>query len=50
VVDRTRLLGVVFNDVKPMMFHTYHQSRYYQYGNRPYLQSEDPKKYIEAKS
>jgi capsular exopolysaccharide synthesis family protein len=48
VVDRAKLLGVVFNDVKPMMFHTYHNSRYYQYGNRPYLQSEEPKKYIEA--
>jgi capsular exopolysaccharide synthesis family protein len=31
-VDRNKLLGVVFNDVKPMLFHTYHDFDYYRYG------------------
>jgi capsular exopolysaccharide synthesis family protein len=31
-VDRNKLLGVVFNDVKPMLFHTYHKFSYY-YGS-----------------
>jgi capsular exopolysaccharide synthesis family protein len=37
-VDPKKLLGVVFNDVKPMMFHTYHEFDYYGYGQdrRPY--------------
>src|SRR5262249_50671361 len=32
-VDRNKLLGVVFNDVKPMLFHTYQQYSYYEYGH-----------------
>src|SRR5262249_18709583 len=32
-VDRNKLLGVVFNDVKPMLFHTYQQYSYYPYGH-----------------
>jgi capsular exopolysaccharide synthesis family protein len=31
-VDRNKLLGVVFNDVKPMLFHTYQKFGYY-YGS-----------------
>jgi capsular exopolysaccharide synthesis family protein len=31
-VDRNKLLGVVFNDVKPMLFHTYQKFGYYYYG------------------
>jgi Mrp family chromosome partitioning ATPase len=31
-VDRNKLLGVVFNDVKPMLFHTYQKLGYY-YGS-----------------
>ncbi|HEX4996906.1 MAG TPA: polysaccharide biosynthesis tyrosine autokinase [Terriglobia bacterium] len=48
VVDRNKLLGVVFNDVKPMLFHTYHNSSYYRYGHSAYIGSEEPKKFIEA--
>ena len=33
-VDPKKLLGVVFNDVKPMMFHTYHEFDYYGYGEQ----------------
>jgi len=29
-LDRSKLLGVVFNDVKPQMLHTYYDRRYYQ--------------------
>jgi protein-tyrosine kinase len=36
-VDPKKLLGVVFNEVKPMLFHTYHEFNYYNYGSdRPY--------------
>ena len=28
-LDRNKLLGVVFNDVRPMLFHTYHKFGYY---------------------
>jgi len=31
-LDRSKLLGVVFNDVKPQMLHTYYNYKYYQYG------------------
>jgi capsular exopolysaccharide synthesis family protein len=31
-VDRNKLLGVVFNDVKPMLFHTYQKFGYYYHG------------------
>jgi len=31
-LDRSKLLGVVFNDVKPQMLHTYYDYKYYQYG------------------
>jgi capsular exopolysaccharide synthesis family protein len=33
-VDRNKLLGVVFNDVKPMPFHTYSDFGYYRYGKK----------------
>jgi protein-tyrosine kinase len=32
VVDPKKLLGVVFNDVKPMLFHTHYNYTYYRYG------------------
>lgn len=32
LVDQNKLLGVVFNDVKPMLFNTYHRYGYYRYG------------------
>jgi Mrp family chromosome partitioning ATPase len=44
-IDRNKLLGVVFNDVQPMLFHTYHSYGYYSYGNKQtvYSSSERPK-------
>jgi capsular exopolysaccharide synthesis family protein len=41
-VDRNKLLGVVFNDVKPMLFHTYQQYNY-QYGQYGENQQDAPK-------
>ncbi|HEY2934561.1 MAG TPA: hypothetical protein VGK99_22725 [Acidobacteriota bacterium] len=35
-VDPGKLLGVVFNAVKPLMFNTYHDHRYYYYGKNHY--------------
>jgi capsular exopolysaccharide synthesis family protein len=40
VIDRKKLLGVVFNDVAPMLFHTYYGS--YGYGQR-YMYGANPK-------
>lgn len=31
-VDRRKFLGVIFNDVKPVMFNTYYEHGYYRYG------------------
>ena len=31
-VDRKKVLGVVFNEVEPLMFHTYYNYSYYGYG------------------
>jgi len=43
-IDRNKLLGVVFNDVQPMLFHTYYSSNYYHHGGKGYVYSaEDPK-------
>ena len=39
VVDKSKLLGVILNDLPPMMFHTHHHYSYYgsKYGGRyPY--------------
>ena len=51
-VDRNKLLGVVFNDVKPMLFHTYYNFGYYRYGRKRVLYSDktrnDSKNYLEA--
>lgn len=33
-VDRNKLLGVVFNDVKPMLFHTANDFGHYSYGQK----------------
>jgi len=52
-IDRNKLLGVVFNDVKPMLFHTYHNFGYYYggkdsvYGKAPRVPS-GPKNYLES--
>ncbi len=35
-LDPDKLLGVVFNDVKPQRFHTYAQYGYYHYGKGQY--------------
>ena len=32
LLDQSKLLGVVFNDVKPMLFNTYFNRNYYNYG------------------
>jgi capsular exopolysaccharide synthesis family protein len=32
--DRSKLIGLVFNDVKPMMFNTQYHYKYYHYRNR----------------
>jgi capsular exopolysaccharide synthesis family protein len=45
-VDRNKLLGVVFNDVKPMLFHTYKKFGYY-YGQD---QQQDVPKISKARS
>ena len=42
-LDRSKFLGVVFNDVKPQMLHTYYDYKYYQYGKAshyPYSANE----------
>ena len=53
-LDRGKLLGVVFNDVKPMLFNTQYDYRYYRYGKTgkyPYGQKHvshhRPKTYLE---
>ena len=33
-LNRGKLLGVIFNDVKPQLFHTYYNYKYYSYGRR----------------
>ena len=43
-VDRNKVLGVVFNDVKPLLFHTYYNYGYYRYGDNRALYSGDAKK------
>ena len=55
VMDQQKLLGVVFNDVKPMLFNTYYHRGYYTYGHDSgYLSSTgrksrtSPKKYLES--
>jgi capsular exopolysaccharide synthesis family protein len=55
LVDRNKLLGVVFNDVKPLLFNTYYPSGYYQYGQKsryPYSghrkARSTPKNYLES--
>jgi protein-tyrosine kinase len=52
--DRSKLVGSVFNDVKPMMFGTQYHYKYYHYKNRhsyPYYSAKPParssKSYIE---
>jgi Mrp family chromosome partitioning ATPase len=34
VLDLKKLMGVVFNDVKPMLFHTHYDSSFYKYGQQ----------------
>ena len=51
--DRNKLIGLVFNDVKPMMFNTQYHYKYYHYRNRghyPYgivKPSSRPKNYLD---
>jgi capsular exopolysaccharide synthesis family protein len=52
-IDRNKLLGVVFNDVQPMLFHTYYNFGYYQYGNQKVYSAaprikQAPKNYLES--
>jgi capsular exopolysaccharide synthesis family protein len=53
-IDRNKLLGIVFNDVQPMLFHTYYNFGYYQYGKKktvyaiPEKAASSPKNYLEA--
>ncbi len=45
-LDQRKLLGVVFNDVKPRLFNTQYDHRYYSYGGRtyyPYRQTHAPR-------
>jgi len=42
-VDRKKLLGVVFNDVQLLPFHTYYNFGYYDYGHNRKGQSQGPK-------
>jgi capsular exopolysaccharide synthesis family protein len=50
-MDRNKLIGLVFNDVKPMLFNTEYDYRYYRYGSTyPYRAAKNshrPKKYLE---
>jgi capsular exopolysaccharide synthesis family protein len=39
-IDQAKLLGVVFNDVKPMAFNTNYDYRYYAYGHNYYGSEE----------
>jgi len=48
-IDRNKLLGVVFNDVKPMLFQTDHHFGYYKYG-RERLYSDNEKSRNKAKT
>jgi capsular exopolysaccharide synthesis family protein len=41
-VDRGKLLGIVFNDVQPMLFHTYHNFGY-AYGSKQFVYSNGDK-------
>jgi len=46
VLDRNKLLGTVFNDVKPMLLHTHYDHGYYRYGKQgayPYYGSRKPR-------
>jgi len=54
IMDQNKLLGVVFNDVKPMLFNTYFNRGYYNYGaDSRYLYAGNhkprvsPKNYLE---
>ena len=55
-IDRNKLLGVVFNDVKPMLFHTYYNFGHYAYGSREVQgstggnQRTRPRNYLESGS
>jgi capsular exopolysaccharide synthesis family protein len=45
-MDRSKLLGVIFNDVKPVMFNTQYDYKYYYYGRHgqyPYGQRRPPR-------
>ena len=48
--DRSKLVGLVFNDVKPMMFNTQYNYRYYNYRNRSHYPYGSVKKLTRSKS
>jgi capsular exopolysaccharide synthesis family protein len=51
-IDRNKLIGVVFNDVQPMLFHTYHNFGYYGNQGQVYpvnrRSGSGPKNYLRA--
>ena len=50
IMDQNKLLGVVFNDVKPMLFNTYFNRGYYHYGvDSRYLYSGNRKAAYQSK-
>lgn len=53
VIDRKKLLGVIFNDVKPTLFNRYYHLDYYTYGNRrqvsPAKPQTQPQNYLEPR-
>ncbi len=42
ILDRNKLLGVVFNDVKSLMFNTQYDYRYYHYKHRAHYPYKGP--------
>ena len=45
ILDRSKLLGIIFNDVKSLMFNTQYPYQYYNYRNRnsyPYGKTQKP--------
>ncbi|MBN1569595.1 MAG: polysaccharide biosynthesis tyrosine autokinase [Acidobacteria bacterium] len=52
ILDKSKLIGLIFNDVKPMMFNTQYHYKYYNYRNRAYPYgtikiTHRPKNYLE---
>ena len=44
-LNKSKLIGMVFNDVKPMMFHTQYYYKFYNYrSNYPYSATKEPRR------